>query len=348
MQLSSFDMAVTAPGKLYLFGEYGVLAGGWALVTAVDRRVAAGRRAEPDEYRVRGGETDDLSLVEAVLAAVKAETDRAWSPGDFETDVTAFREGGENLGLGSSAASCVALTAAALADRAEELEEQDVRDTIFSVAERAHRNFQGGRGSGGGVAASTFGGVAGFRRQRPTPMFADQAIEVGDGAFESRSVDDVELAPVSLPTDVEIRPVWLGSSASTTNFLGALERKLQLDPVGVYRRLRGAAEAARDALRACREDDAGAFVEAVADGETAMVELGEQLDVPIATEAHARLHEVAESTDVRVKPSGAGGGDFSLAVGTDRTDWRRFEADLPAGLRLVELAVGASGLGAAE
>ncbi|MFB6351947.1 MAG: mevalonate kinase [Bradymonadaceae bacterium] len=339
------DIAVEAPGKLYLFGEYGVLAGGWSVVAAVDRRVRASRTGDAGEYRVRGAEAGGAGLVEAVLKAVEAETGRQWRPGHFETDASALYDAGTKLGLGSSAASCVALTVAAMVEAPEALEDDETRDQIFEVAERAHRAFQGGRGSGGGVAASIFGGVSGFRRRRPTSMFAGQRIEAGDGAVpERRILEEFEIASLSLPAAIAVRPVWLGAKASTTSFLGTLKRQLQLKPGEVYQRLRQTAEVARDAIAACRDDDADAFLEAVRDGEEAMASLGRTLDVSILTERHARLHNAAEARDIAVKPSGAGGGDFSLAVGTEETDWQALEAALPAGLRMMEMGLGAEGV----
>lgn len=341
---ADFEIQVEAPGKLYLFGEYGVLAGGWAVVAAVDRRVRAGRRSAPSSYRVQGGDGRETALVEAVMAAVEDETGRGRSPDQFATDVSALYEGGESLGLGSSAASCVALTAAAMVDSPAEVEEGETRNAIFAVAERAHRDFQGGRGSGGGIVASTFGGVNGLRRREPTPMFADQRIEVGDGDVAAdRALSAFELATPTLPTAVAIRPVWLGAKASTTSFLGTVERMLQLKPAEVYQRLRRTAEAARDAVAACRDDDADSLLEAAAAGEAAMEALGETLEVPIVTEEHVRLREATDGLGVTVKPSGAGGGDFSLVFGTEETDWQAVEAALPSGVRMMEMAFGVEG-----
>jgi phosphomevalonate kinase len=61
-------------------------------------------------------------------------------------------------GYGSSAAASVALTGALLAL----VEESVSGEEVFAIALAAHRAFQGGRGSGYDVAASTHGGVGLF------------------------------------------------------------------------------------------------------------------------------------------------------------------------------------------
>lgn len=124
-------MKASAPGKLVLLGDYAVLAGGPALVAAVDRRAVG----------ATGGPIPPSAVVEAVLARAKLEGGRPELP---EIDTRAFLdEHGQKLGLGSSAA--VAVVTAALS-----LGRDDER--ILRVALEGHRDAAGGVGSGVDVA----------------------------------------------------------------------------------------------------------------------------------------------------------------------------------------------------
>ena len=133
------DIFASAPGKLFLCGEYAVLKDAPAVVMAVDRRatVRIGRGdaefqtlATPgfsdQEFRfeIRNGNelawldeySDTPELVSAVIAETGFETE---SPSRVEIDTRAFiDESGSKLGLGSSAAATVALTRALLGDDA--------------------------------------------------------------------------------------------------------------------------------------------------------------------------------------------------------------------------------------
>ena len=97
---------VSAPGKVILSGEYAVLRGAPAVVMAVDRRAVV--TVEPGDAEIRciglEGRTDTL-LVDCVLGALGRERPAA----RFTLDTSAFSDGPEKLGIGSSAALAVSV-----------------------------------------------------------------------------------------------------------------------------------------------------------------------------------------------------------------------------------------------
>ncbi|MEM9058425.1 MAG: hypothetical protein AAGD86_13170, partial [Pseudomonadota bacterium] len=157
---------VRVPGKLMLCGEYGVLAGAPAIVTCVDRYVVVdaqpvvdgpapvrlqGFDGETYPYQMNGGapewesQASATALVDAVLRTVQPANT------GLVVDSTAFYDQGRKLGLGSSAAVAVAVSAAlAGGDR--------VVDAL-PQALTAHDAFQGGRGSGADLRAVAQGGT---------------------------------------------------------------------------------------------------------------------------------------------------------------------------------------------
>ncbi len=136
-------MTASAPGKVLWSGEYAVLDGAPAVVTAVTRRAVA---------RV----TDETHELSPFLAAVRDElgprADHVF------VDSTSLSDGDRKLGLGSSAAATVAAVAAVLGETGARVHE---------IAHRAHARAQaarGARGSGADIAASVHGGVLEVRR----------------------------------------------------------------------------------------------------------------------------------------------------------------------------------------
>jgi ERG8-type phosphomevalonate kinase len=335
-------LTVSAPGKLYLLGEYGVLAGGWSLVSAVDRRVVCRRRAEPSEYRVTGASFGDSRLVECAL---KALGDRAAidSPEWLETDVSAFYDDeGDKLGLGSSAASTVSVVAAA--------SDGLTRPEIFEVSEEAHRLFQGGRGSGGGMAAATWGGLLAYRLVEPLEPYGSSVEVTGenDGVEGTVQTGPASVVPLHWPEGLEVRAVWLGSPASTTDFIARLERGLEgtdSERLAVRDGLDRIAVVARDALEGLADGaSADTFLSLIERGDAAMEQLGQVLDASIVIDRHRELRDAVQGKGAAVKPSGAGGGDFSVVVGTSHTKWAALEEDLPSWATLLDLGFGADGV----
>ena len=161
-------ISASAPGKVVLWGEYAVLEGAPAAVLAVNR--FAGCMLETSgvwRFSTTGFEagTAEFDRLPATAPAGAAAT-LPWqvlqecsampsTPVSVAMHTGEFYRDGVKLGLGSSAALCVAVQAAvaALAGSTPD----------YPRALAAHRRLQAGRGSGIDVAASYFGGCLRFR-----------------------------------------------------------------------------------------------------------------------------------------------------------------------------------------
>jgi mevalonate kinase len=356
------DVTTSAPGKLFLFGEYGVLAGGWSVVAAVGRRVIARRREEPSGYEALGADLDDASaLPRAVLAEISASSTNPVSVDQLATDIRQlFVESGEKLGLGSSAASTVALSAACLVESnlvESNLVESNLvksnggidlqgRRRIFERAFAAHRRLQGGRGSCADVAASVFGGVVGYRLPQPCEPFGGCP---GPNFAQDLLADTVlALEPAEVcacrPLPVRVEPIWLGTPAVSTSFVSRCEAALGRERKAVQAALCRCADIAADAIRALQHSDPSRLLDLVSQADEALERLGELIEAPIVTESHRALREQASRCGLNVKPSGAGGGDFSLVFGPDDGLWQPFLAQLPSGMRHIPMELYAGGV----
>lgn len=336
----------SAPGKLFLLGEYAVLHGAPALLTAVNRRVSVTITDSDDgHWHLRtpglGEATGSIVLGahavipdgvdasarermrvfdavrETVAGAVPGLDERALS---IDIDSTAFfahaGAAGEahKLGLGSSAAVATALTAALSAAAGVSLGREDIR----TLATTAHRAAQHGAGSGGDVATSSYGGLVSYVRDTPP-------------------------TPLAWPEELSLLVVSTGTGSSTTELVGRVKEYARSD-AGGHRddidRLAALASQARDALRSPEE-----FLRLAEAYFEALLTLDEHCAAGIVSEHHRALNALAAQFGGVFKTSGAGGGDVGLVfspTGTATEELRTAFAQ--AGAQAVPLGFGASGV----
>ncbi|MGI9235830.1 MAG: mevalonate kinase family protein [Woeseiaceae bacterium] len=202
------SVTASAPGKVVLSGEYAVLHGAPAVCMAIDRRAIAsvtsiesawnsvsspGYSLVEGRFVCRGADfewlqgQDDFGLVEAVFQVLD-QTDNACV--SIELDTRAFFDESCNtkIGLGSSAALTVALSAALT-------QSDDVIDDALQI----HRGFQSGAGSGVDIATAVHGGLLEYRMNR------------------------AKILPLGWPKGLVYRLVWTGVPANTASKLNRFE-----------------------------------------------------------------------------------------------------------------------------
>jgi phosphomevalonate kinase len=300
-------MIAAAPGKAVLCGEYAVLHGAPAIAVAVDR-FARARFAE-------AGNTTPF-----VQQAVKhVERLLGPAPAPIVVDTAELFDGAHKLGLGSSAAVTAATVGLLFAPHDADLKS---RRRLFDVADAAHAEAQGTRGSGVDVACSVYGGAIRFQRQ-------------SGGAL---------IEPVELPDGVRLTFIWAGKPASTAELIGRVKRLAEMHPIRHDSAIARLTVQAHAFAAAAAANDATALVTAADAYGQAMAQLGEAAGCEIVTRAHAVLAALARRHGGAGKPSGAGGGDLGVAftVGAEATQALR--RDL-AGAGLTVLSLGAPALG---
>jgi phosphomevalonate kinase len=319
-------VAARAPGKLVVLGEYAVLTGADALVMAVDRYARATLRPSPDalcrlvtvtgrleERRFPATEPSGVALVDALRGQDAGRGAAAWQG---RLDTGALYAGGQKLGLGSSAAATVAWAGAwaALTGRAPA--------TLVELIE-LHRAAQGGLGSGLDVAASLNGGVIAFNRPPGGPP---------------------SVVSVALPDSVGFVVVSSGKAAATRDFLERFAAWRAAEPHASDARLADLRAIAAMGVVAAQANDAGRFLDAVAEFGEGLFALGEAIQRDIMTGAHRAIARAAARHGVTYKVSGAGGGDVGLGFATDPTALEAFAKALPMGCEPLGLAIDHGGL----
>ncbi|MGN6728351.1 MAG: GHMP family kinase ATP-binding protein [Rhodanobacteraceae bacterium] len=332
----------SAPGKLVVIGEYAVLEGAPALVLAVDRRAGVVlEECDGDECRIDapeigvlgarwrmdadgcvrwsdlgGADAERMRLITTAIETLCAG--RAPAPFRARLDTRAFflDDTRQKLGLGSSAALTVALTAAVAAYQGRETPSAQ---RLIAM----HRMFQDGRGSGVDVAASLRGGATTYRLHSSAPR----------------------IAPVVWPSSLQWCCVWSGRPAQTAEMLQRMAVWRARAPASyglLLRDLRLCAEAASMALDA---GNVAALLETVALYAEGLRKLGEASGVDIVSFEHRAIGACAAACGVTYKPCGAGGGDVGIALAADPARLRAFRKRIAReGFREIEMELDPQGL----
>ena len=318
---------VSAPGKAFLIGEYAVLEGHEAIVTAVDVRAYA------HTPRVEHGEQPSP---DSPFVAAAVELTTGWLRGrslpvpDPEllpvVTTVGFTAGSRKLGLGSSAAVTAAVVGWYLRSAGLDIRHSTTRQAALSLAREAHTIAQDGRGSGADVATAVFGRTIRFSREG--------------------------VQPLALPPWLTIGFFDAGAPASTSSFVKAIEAGSE-NQRGLYeeaiaqiasasRRFQSALvgdssteQAFGDIQAACRMHVGG------------LHKLQDLANAPIMTERIETIVGAAEWANLAAKPSGAGGGDLVVVFARDIAELDRLAVELfhQHGLALVrKLEIDADGL----
>lgn len=307
------DRCISAPGKLFLSGEYAVLWGGAALIAAVGPRLSGAVRARTDldihlttaSGRLRGQAgpsgiawREPVSAPFLFAARGVEEALRASGPPalGFELFVAPPRRApsGGKLGFGGSAQAallCVELSRMALGGTFDPLQ----------IALRAHFKAQARGGSGGDVAAIHAGGIVHYRRYGVDPP-------------------QIDLRQVSVPR-LRLGFAYSGKSTATAAQIQRVEEKLT---AGERQRVKEESDQLGRALEdAMVREDFPSLVLIVQNLQRLLRTLG-----ALETEGIRQIISVARSYGAAAKISGAGGGDGCVLFLPDEESERRVLAAL--------------------
>lgn len=283
----------SAPGKLFIAGEYAVMEPGHpAILIAVDRRVTV----TVSESR---GETPGSPHVEsAVAVARELLAARGAEVPPFQVTVESdLHDHGTKLGLGSSGAVTVATVAAAAAYAGIEL----TRSELFRLALLATARIDA-RASGGDLAASIWGGWIAYRAPDRTAVLA-LAEHQGVEAMLRAPWPDHAVRPLPPPRGLTLAVGWTSEPAGTPASTGRPRDFLARSD-----------DCVRAAIRALDRGSDGDVMEQIRAARLVLAELDEHARLGIFTDRLTALCEIAETVGAAAKPSGAGGGDCGIAL----------------------------------
>lgn len=316
------EVEASAPGKVFLLGEYAVALGAPAVVAAVDRRLHC--RVSATEGRgtvtARSGSLafvgplgrDDLEDaprdLRFVVSAARVAA-RAFALRDTNLELTTRSDldgNGPKVGLGGSAAAVAAVIGAVheiAADRAGRSGSTPLARAALGVA--AHRLAQGG-GSGGDVLSATLGGLQYVRGLDAAQVPASVAACCAPAIPEASGLE--------LPEDLVLEVVGTGESASTgPRVRRFVERARDSDVVRAW--IDGMGCAADVFADGCARGAATDVLRSVRLATRLLSRLGAITGIGVFTpRLRAASSAVPDGAAAAVKPSGAGGGDCAIAV----------------------------------
>lgn len=327
----------SAPGKLFIAGEYAVVEPGTpAIVVAVDREVTVTVRAPAgpgvvitsdladrpmrwqwrdgrlevspgqDEERVRGAAAHVVAAIETV-AALLAE--HGLPAPELSVSVSSdLHDGGRKFGLGSSGAVTVA-TVAAVADHCGlGLSRAD----RFRLALLATARIDP-KGSGGDLAASTWGGWIAY--QAPDRAFVlDLARRRGVGEALRAPWPGLDVRPLPAPRALRLEVGWTGRPASTTSLVGDLHRRTWRGSASHRDFVKTSTDFVTAAIDALESGDDKALLHQIRRARQELARLDADAGLGIFTPELTALCAAAEAVGGAAKPSGAGGGDCGIAL----------------------------------
>ncbi|BBA98093.1 putative phosphomevalonate kinase [Actinacidiphila reveromycinica] len=326
-----------APGKLFVVGEYAVVEpGNPAVLVAVDRYVTVtltgpaghgveissdlgprGARLRWSRGRLRPYGTGDGADAGAGLAHVTGaiETvarllaERGCPAPSFGVSIESdLHDHGTKYGLGSSAAVTVATVAATAAYCGLALSAEE----RFRLALLATAGIDP-KGSGGDLAAGTWGGWIAYRAPDRDAVLA---------LARERGIEEALRAPwpgfgvrrLPAPEGLALEVGWTGTPASTTALVADLHRR-QWRGTDAHRRfVRTTADCARAAAAALERRCGRELKEQVRRARQELARLDDEVALGIFTPRLTALCEAAEAVGGAAKPSGAGGGDCGIAL----------------------------------
>jgi phosphomevalonate kinase len=344
----------TAPGKLVIVGEYAVLHGAPGISVAVDvcalARLEA--RSGPDSELLipDTGERFRFHLdvasnpvweapspgalglpLESCIATLRAHGLLPQAGGlqacRIELDTAAFHSrdaAGQRikLGLGSSAAVSIALMGALL----QFLHAAPLpSDKLGALCLEAHRRLQGGSGSGIDVATALAGGV----------------ISIGPASHD----EGPRTTSLSWPPGLHMLAIWSGSSASTPVMLSRLHSYREQQPAACASHMAALSEIAAQTVSAWRSKATSSVLASLDGYASALRNLDQDAGIGIYSGGHEAMRGIALTHGAVYKPSGAGGGDFGIALTASREVLAALRKDFAArGYLCLEAGLCAPGL----
>lgn len=288
-------MIASAPGKLFLVGEYAVLEGGPALLVPVKQRAKVAIEASTESLVIsRTTTVEKRSLKEALehyplLQATVAELGclEQLQNAKLSMDTSAFFSRGTKLGLGSSAALTVALV--------KLFQFNTTTDERLANALRCHLTFQKGIGSGADIALAAMDETIVF--QLGTPPI-----------------------PAALPDDLYMLAIWSGEPASTTSYVAAVNRWRQLNPNAYQSRIDDLRSTATECISSLKKNDGRRVLAGIDLYGRHLEQLSSESGVNFYNQTHLEMRKKVELAHCVYKPSGAGGGDYGIAYSTNKQD----------------------------
>lgn len=334
----------SAPGKLFISGEWAILeTGNQGLVAAVDNRVHVfiedlagydGISVTAEEFGIHDARAkyldskimfmniDDKAketlklLGEAISVSLRylSENGIKFRPFKITTSSkdTQIEVNGElkKIGFGSSAAVVVAAVASVL----DFFGHRPTKEEIYKLSTVAHYFAQGKVGSAFDVAASTYGGL--FIYSRFDPDWLTKKVEAGEklSSIIKEKWPGLIIEELSIPGNFRLLVGWTKESASTSAMIKQMNEFKKSRPDLYDKLMSDIARCASSTISAWKDEDFDNVLIELQNNHRRLAQLSKESAINIETPELRILAEKASECGAAGKLSGAGGGDCGIAV----------------------------------
>ncbi|NOJ27800.1 MAG: mevalonate kinase [Nitrososphaera sp.] len=280
----------SAPAKIILFGEHFVVYGNPAILAAVDRRITVTAKKTGSSIRIKSeiaegefsgdsfsGSKESEQILRPLYVSVQSVlSEKTGIEFDIKSDIP------HGIGLGSSAASCVAIVAATCMLYARP-EKQFVCDKAIDAERLIHKNS-----SGADCYISTFGGLMYYSKSE---------------GF-SRIKSDSEIHIVIADTGIK------HSTGDLVQSVSRLKQKDEAGFAGLMDEARNICSKARSAIESANVSELGKLMN---ENQKLLARIG------VSHKIADRLIDVSlKNGALGAKITGAGGGGAVIALASDR------------------------------
>ena len=328
---------VSAPGKLFIAGEYAVVEPGHpAIIVAVDQFITVTIEPATKNGSIQSQQYSELPIrwtrkngelvldhrenpFHYILEAIRLTEKYAQNQGQllafYNLKVTSELDNstGRKYGLGSSGAVTVATVKALNTFYDLQMDKM----TQFKIAALAHLAVQG-NGSCGDIAASCFGGWIAF------------------STFDSRWVKEkqkkwtlneliasdwpcLSIQPLEAPKNLRLLIGWTGSPASTSDLVDQVHQSKEEKQKMYAQFLVESKQCVEEMIQAFKTKNIPLIKQMITKNRQLLVGLSTFTDVTIETPALKELCNLAEQCGGAAKSSGAGGGDCGIVIADKKT-----------------------------
>lgn len=299
----------TAPGKVFLSGEYLALEGGSAIILSTKQRsrVSIEDHKKPynlfyssaldqyfefsvnDHFEVDWVENDPQSFglfISLAICELKIKPSKAL----ISIDTNEFYSSGKKIGLGSSAS-----IASAIINVLDEYFNLQLSESAkIQKAVNIHALSQDNFGSGLDVIASC----------------ADSGVV----ECNLKMANEHKWRSLKWPSDLYIKGVITSDQSSTKMMIEKYNRGKDSNQIFFNKLYSEINHLLNQISTAWDTQNSAKIIELMQTYNTFINQLNEKFNLGIFTDEHKRLIELARSADIFYKPSGAGGGDLGLVI----------------------------------
>lgn len=323
---------VSAPGKLYIAGEYAVVETGHpAIIVAVDQFVTVTVEAARKVGSIQSAQYSDLPIrwtrrkgelvldirenpFHYILAAIRLTEKYAQEKNillsfyDLKVISELDSSSGRKYGLGSSGAVTVATVKALNIFYDLKLTQLQ----IFKIAALANLAVQD-NGSCGDIAASCYGGWIAFSTFDHTWIKEKQQ---DSSLVELLEMDwpGLSIEPLTAPKDLRLLIGWTGSPASTSDLVDQVHQSRKEQETCYTAFLEESKECVNEMILGFKENNVKKIQQMIRKNRQLLNELAKITGVIIETPALKKLCSLAEEYQGAAKSSGAGGGDCGIVI----------------------------------